>query len=83
MNLTEKVDKCREPLQRKLDMVHQRNAEFVQFWFPQIQGRNQRKISGGAKSLLATIMTSLMCSQPWCDFFAMISLPTLVEEIFS
>jgi len=29
------------------------------------QGRNQRKISGGeAKSLLATIMTSSMCSQP-------------------
>ena len=37
----------------------------------------------GEKSLLATIMTSTMCSQPWCDFFATISLPTLVEERFS
>jgi len=47
------------------------------------QGRNQRKISKGQKSLLATIMTSSLCSQPWCDLFAMISLPTLVEETFS
>jgi len=33
----------------------------------------------GQKSLLATIMTSSMCSQPWCDLFAMISLPTVVN----
>jgi len=37
----------------------------------------------GAKPLLATIMTSSMCSQPWCDFLATISLPTLVAEPFS
>jgi len=36
----------------------------------------------GAKSLLATIMTSSMCSQPWCNCFATISLPTLMEEPF-
>jgi len=37
----------------------------------------------GQKSLLATIVTSSMRSQPWCDFLAMISLPTVVDEPFS
>ena len=35
----------------------------------------------GQKSLLVTIMTSSMCSQPWCDLFAMISLPLKREQM--
>jgi len=46
-------------------------------------GPQPAKIFGGAKPLLATNMTSSMCSQPWCNFFAMISSPTLVEEPFA
>jgi len=48
-----------------------------------IPGLQPAKNFGGAKTLLATIMTSSICSQLRCNFFAMISLPTLVEEPFS
>jgi len=48
-----------------------------------VQGRNQRKISGWLNALLATIMTSSMCSLTMMRLFALISLPTVVEEPFS
>jgi len=35
----------------------------------ELQGRDQRKISGGAEVALATIMTSSMRSQPWRVLF--------------
>jgi len=51
----------------------------IQLDFP---GPPPAKNFEGAKSVLTTTMTSSISSQPWCDFFAMISLPTLVEETF-
>jgi len=45
------------------------------------QGHTSEKFRRGQKSLLAMIMTSSMCSQPWCDLFAMISLPIKRKEM--
>jgi len=45
------------------------------------QDCNQRKFSGGQKSLLATIMTSSICSQSLSGLFVVISLRIKREEM--
>jgi len=53
-------------------------SSVLQIWFVHVVTRpraaTSEKFWRGQKSLLAMIMTSSMCSQPWCDLFAMISL---------
>jgi len=62
-----------------------RLTSFIREWqaiYP-ARAATREKFRRRQQSFLATIMTSLMCSQTWCDIFAMTSLPTVAEESFS